>query len=298
VSAADDLIVSRHGEVMGSRVEDLLGLARMLDEGKVSQDEYEVVKAEILAAPAEEWLEPIADGPETAESLEEALTDPVEDAAEEDDTTSEPEFAAYLEAWIGKARALPATYRWGAGALVAVILGVLLFGGGDSSPVQAAGLPPVETQAQVVAAAGSLGILLEAIDEAWNDAGAPPRIDGAFALTPEAGPLDSFFYRFDDAAVLAGAYEPGEGAVYALMLRVGLMHGSLGDLNSRLCHLLHPFDQTCLDSLIEEGGISTATAAEFEGLEHESAWSFDGNSWRLTISGDVETIRVIAPGQP
>ncbi len=283
---------------MGSRVEDLLGLARMLDEGKVSQNEYEVVKAEILAAPAEEWLEPIVDAPETAEGLEEALSGPVEDAADEDDTTSESEFAANFEAWIGKARALPASYRWGAGAFVAVILGVLLFGGGDSPPVQAAGLPPVETQAEVVATEGSLGILLEDVDEAWNDAGAPPLIEGTLALTPEAGPLDSFFYRFDDAAVLAGAYEPGEGAVYALMLRVGLMHGSLGDLNSRLCHLLHPFDQTCLDSMIEKGGISTATAAEFEGLEHESAWSFGGNSWRLTISRDVETIRVIAPGQP
>ena len=275
---------------MGSRVEDLLSLARMLDEGKVSQEEYEVVKAELLAAPAEEWLDPAAEPPAEGGEPEVPDLDSAEIAVE----SPEPDLANVIEAWISKAKELPAIYRWGGGALSAVVLGLMLFGGGDSPPVQAADLPQVETAPEEAAALGSLGIRLEEIESAWNDAGIPPSIMGGFARTPESGPLDSFLYRFDDAAIIAGAYEPSHGAVYALMLRVGMMHESRSDLNSHVCHLLHPFDQACLDSLGAQAGLSGEPLAG----DHEATWTFQGNTWRLSVSDDVQTLRVIAPGQP
>ena len=270
---------------MGSRVEDLLSLARMLDEGKVSQEEYEVVKAELLAAPVEEWDDP-ADAPEAGGDSE----SPAEvSSAEISDLPPAPEPAAAIQQWIERAKEVPAQYRWGVGALLVVLLGLMLFGGGESPPVQAAGLPAVDAEPMEAAVPGSLGIRLEEIEPAWNSAGIPPPIMGAFALTPESGPLDSFLYRFDDAAILAGAYEPNQGAVYALMLRVGMLHESRSDLNSHLCHLLHPYDQSCLDSLASQDAPDG---------EHDATWSLHGNTWRLSISGDVETIRVIAPDQP
>jgi hypothetical protein len=45
---------------VSSRLEDLRDLARMLDEGKISRGEYDIVKTELIQAPAEEW-EPPAD---------------------------------------------------------------------------------------------------------------------------------------------------------------------------------------------------------------------------------------------
>ena len=174
-----------------------------------------------------------------------------------------------------------------------MILGLILFGGGESPPVQAADLPAIET-APEVADPGSLGIRLEEIEPAWNGAGIPPPIMGGFVLTPESGPLDSFLYRFDAAAIIAGAYEPSQGAVYALMLRVGMLHESRSDLNSHICHLLHPFDQACLDSLGTQGGVSSEPPTG----DQEATWTFQGNTWRLSISDDVQTLRVIAPGQP
>ena len=124
---------------MGSRVEDLLSLAKMLDEGKVSQEEYEVVKAELLAAPAEEWLDPAAEPPAEVRRAgspcrrSTPLRSPIE--------SPEPDLATVIEGWIRRAKELPATYRWGGGALLAVMLGLILFGGGESPPVQAADLP-------------------------------------------------------------------------------------------------------------------------------------------------------------
>ncbi len=278
---------------MGSRVEDLLSLAKMLDEGKVSQSEYEAVKAELLAAPAEEWLDSV---PEPAVEFETEAPTADESPAETD--SPRLDLATVLEGAINWGKALPPSLRWGAAALLVALFGIALFDGGDVPQVQAAGLPDAAAPIVEEPLVGSLGIRLQEIEQAWNDAGIPPQIRGAFALTPEPGPLDTFLYRFDQGAVVAGAYEPGEGVVYALMLRVGLGHEAISDLNSHLCHLLHPYDQACLDAFADETGVNGTSVSDFEGRDYAVEWSYEGNTWRLSISGDVETVRVIAPGQP
>ncbi len=277
---------------MGSRVEDLLGLAKMLDEGKVSQSEYEAVKAELLAAPAENWF----DQPIREQAIEVETEAPAHEGAEAE--TAPMDLATVLEGVINWGKALPRSVRWGAAAALVALFAIALFGGGESPQVQAAALPNAIPPATEDVDAGSLGIRLDEIERAWNEAGIPPEIRGAFSLTPEPGPLDTFLYRFDNAAVIAGAYEPNEGEVYALMVRAGLGHEAIGDLNSHLCHLLHPFDQTCLDSFFDATGVNGMSVSEFDGRDHEAEWSFEGNTWRLSISADVETVRVIAPGQP
>ena len=278
---------------MGSRVEDLLSLAKMLDEGKVTQSEYEAVKAELLAAPAEEWLDSV---PEPAVEFETEAPTADESPAETD--SPRLDLATVLEGAIKWGKALPPSVRWGAAALLVALFGIALFDGGDVPQVQAAGLAAAAAPIVEEPVVGSLGIRLQEIEQAWNDAGIPPQIRGAFALTPDPGPLDTFLYRFDQGAVVAGAYEPGEGVVYALMLRVGLGHEAISDLNSHLCHLLHPYDQACLDAFADETGVNGTSVSDFEGRDHAVEWSYEGNTWRLSISGDVETVRVIAPGQP
>jgi hypothetical protein len=281
---------------MGSRVEDLLSLARMLDEGKVSQQEYELVKAELLAAPADEWLtEPVTPSANEVEAVEEII-EPDTEEPPLDGPAAQLDLAALADLWIGKAKDLPAPIRWGSVTLVALLLGVALFGGDEPPPAQAAAPPEARSPAVEEVGAGSLGIRLGELPDAWNDAGIPPDIREAFALTPEAGPLDTFLHRFDGSALLAGAYDPGDDAVYALMLKVGLGHPAIGDLNSHVCHLIHPFSQACLDAFRDATGVDAI--GDLEGVDQEATWQFEGNTWRLSVADDVETLRVIAPGRP
>ena len=105
---------------MGSRVEDLLNLAKMLDEGKVSQEEYEVVKAELLAAPAEEWLDPAVEPPE---EMGEPGVPADDDSADIADESSGPDLASVIQGWIRRAKELPAHVPLGWGCPVGRDLG-------------------------------------------------------------------------------------------------------------------------------------------------------------------------------
>jgi hypothetical protein len=53
---------------VSSRLEDLRDLAVMLDEGKVTQEEYDIVKAELLDAPGEEWEDPVSSDIDTVDN--------------------------------------------------------------------------------------------------------------------------------------------------------------------------------------------------------------------------------------
>ena len=100
---------------MSSRLEDLRDLARMLDEGKISQSEYDIVKTELIQAPAEEW-EASADLALTAEDEEQV---PDEEPA---------------EGWRGVVGRVPTIYRVAAaGAVLVMVTGFFLWGRGDAA---------------------------------------------------------------------------------------------------------------------------------------------------------------------
>ena len=144
----------------------------------------------------------------------------------------------------------------------------------------------------------SLGIVLDDLADGWNAVPDPPLINGGVMTSPEAGPLDSFLHDFDGSAVLAGAYDPSDGSVYALMARSGLHDESVSSLYVHLCYLLHPGSQECLEAFVEETGMFGKAHTDLAGAEHTAEWEFEGHQWQVGIAGDVETIRVRAASSP
>lgn len=291
-----------HGGPVRSRVEDLQALARMLDAGEITRSEYETVKAELIAAPASDWeigAETVAEPAETepaggpVEAGHRAESSPKEPA---ETTEAEPDLTDGDGSLLDRIRGMPRPYLYGAAAaLLVLFIALFLLGGEPPTPVAAA--PDTPTPDSGEPPADSLGIRLEDLGDAWNALDLPPVIRTGFSVTPEAGPLDAFLYRFDEASVIAGAYHPDDGYVRALMVRSGLFHPALGNLYVHLCHLLHPNDQGCLDSYIAETGVYGATAAEFADVDLSASWFYGPNRWSFTLEDNVQTIRVQAPGQ-
>lgn len=264
---------------MSSRLEDLRDLARMLDEGKISQGEYDIVKTELIQAPAEEWEPPANQAPPDADG----------------EKVPDEQSAA---GWRGVVDQVPSIYRVAAaGALVVMVTGLFLGGRGD-----AAGSVTVERTSLAGPASSpapaSLGVDLDNLTVGWNAVPHPPLINGGVMTAPEPGRLDSFLYRFDRLSLVAGAYDPSDGSVYALMAQSDIDVASVSNLYVHLCYLLHPGSQGCLDTFIEETGMFGKTHADFAGAEHAATWFFGGHKWQLDIVGDVETIRVQAAPVP
>ena len=250
----------------------------MLDEGKISQGEYDIVKTEIIQAPAEEW-EPQAD-----------LAPP---GVDEESPDEEP-----AAGWIGLVGQVPKTYRVAAaGALVVLVAGFFLGGRGDAAG--SVTVDPASLAAPVSSAApDSLGFRLDQLAEGWNAVPDPPLITAGVMTTPEPGRLDSFLHRFDRFSLVAGAYDPSDGSVYALMAQSKTDDASVSSLYVHLCYLLYPGSQGCLDTFIEETGTFGKSHADVADIDHRANWVFEGHKWQLDIRDDLETIRVHTATSP
>ena len=347
-------LVTRKNETdVSSRVEDLQELARLLDDGKITQREFEVVKTELLEAPIEEW----ASSPIEVEALPVELDElpvgiPVEqnghsednrpevfaelvDAPDEAEPESDPEWLVFAKqipqlywaslgcallsvllggtiapiAWITAAVSIVALFmvkekgmRWMAWTGLAVGLLFSMFGLFASSSDDVAVAEPLATASADSAApaeipVGSLGIEFADLKEGWNAVPDPPLIVTGITTSPEVGPLDSFLYRFDDAAVLAGAYNLADGYVYGLMAKVGIRHEALSNMFVHVCYLLYPGTQDCFDKFMEESGVYGKTPEELAEGDFSTSWTFKGNEWRVEVVDDIETIRVLGPVQ-
>lgn len=187
----------------------------------------------------------------------------------------------------------------GGGVLFAAI--VLLFhftGVGRTHEVAtSASVGQSGTVSQPVAAPGSLGITVAEVKELWNSLGRSPTITGGLITETEIGPYDSFRYRFDGAASVAGAFDPSDDSVHALMGSVGLLHDSAPHFYLHLCFMLHPYSQECIDAYLEHG-LGGKELGEYAGVEHSASWEIGDQVWRLEISGDVQTIRVFGEAAP
>lgn len=142
-------------------------------------------------------------------------------------------------------------------------------------------------------ATGSLGVRWGEVAEKWNGLGHPPTMTGGLIRETESGPYDSFRYRFDDAAVLAGAFDREDGSVHALMASVGLFHETAPNFYLHLCFMLHPYSQDCIDAYLESG-LAGRQLAEYTGVDHEAQWELGDQLWKLEIARDVQTIRVLS----
>jgi hypothetical protein len=162
----------------------------------------------------------------------------------------------------------------------------------DASPPTAT-TPAAESLPEIPV--GSLGIRFEELAERWNALEEPPYLLKGISTTPEAGPLDSFTYRFDGGAVLAGAYNPSDQYIYALMAKAGLRHELATGMYVHFCYLLYPGTHECFDTYVEESGVFGKTADELSDGDHNALWLFEGNEWRLDIADGVQTMRVLGP---
>jgi hypothetical protein len=243
----------------------------MLDEGKITQTEYDIVKTELLEAPAEEW-EP---------------TDSSSDGGVDVEAGKPP-----APGWRATLEQIPTIYRLAAaGAVLVLVMGVFLGGRSDAAGSVTADLASVISAAPGPVS-GSLGFVLDDLVAGWNAVDDPPMIDGGVMTAPEPGELDSFLHRFDGSTLVAGAYDPSDGSVYALMAQSSLHTESVSNLYVHLCYLLHPGSQECLTSFIEQTGMFGRAHADLAGTEHAVVWEFEGHRWQLEIANDVETIRV------
>jgi len=265
---------------VSSRIEDLRDLARMLDEAKISQTEYEIVKAELLGAPAEEWL--------TAS----ATPGPASNGDELHSVEIPDEDRGRVAGWLAMPEQIPTTYRAAlVGAMLVLVVGAFIATRSDAAGTVTA-VPRSEVSTSTPPPGESLGLSMDELTKRWNQVEHPPRILGGIATSPEPGPLDGFLHRFNDSALLAGAYDPSNGYVYALMVTSSLHYESVPNLYVHLCYLLHPGSQGCLEVFIEETGLFGETAADLIGTEHAATWDFEGHEWRFEIANDIETIRV------
>jgi hypothetical protein len=267
----------RQGSSVSSRLEDLRDLARMLDEGKISQGEYDIVKTEIIQAPADEWESQVGLGPPV-----------VGERHDEEPATG----------WWELVGQVPRTYRVAAvGALVVLVAGFFLGGRGDAAGSVTVDRVSVASLSSS-AAPGSLGFRLDGLADGWNAVPDPPLITGGVRTTPEPGQLDSFLHRFDRSSLVAGAFDPGDGSVYALMAQSETHDSSMSSLYVHLCYLLHPGSQGCLDTFIEQTGTFGKSHALVALGEQRANWVLEGNKWQVDIRDDVETIRVQAATSP
>jgi hypothetical protein len=274
---------SRYESDVSSRIEDLRDLARMLDEGKISQREYDIVKADLIRAPAEEWLAEAATSP-PASTEEIAEGDYLPDVDE-----TEP------AGWLATIRDIPVAYRAAlVGAVLVLVVGGFIASRGDASGTVAAATGSQAATIPSLPPEESIGVTLDQLVEAWNAVEHPPTISGGITTSPEPGPLDSFLHRFNDSAFLAGAYDPSTGHISALMASASLHYEAVSNVYVHLCYLLHPGSQPCLEVFIEETGLFGKSPADLIGTEQVAAWEFEDRMWRVEIADDVETIRIQA----
>lgn len=181
------------------------------------------------------------------------------------------------------------------GAIVAsgiVVVGVLSTVGGveepDPTPPAAPTLPPSDPHPEVP---GSLDVYMDQVADLWNSVDSPPKIVRGLTRHNEIGEYDTFLYRFGEWGRIAGAFDPDNEVLYAL-LASGQFSGEATDqLYLHLCFMVAPFSQECIDSY-QQIGLGGGSLDDFLDVTHEAEWTLGEHTWRLEIDQNVVTIRV------
>ena len=179
----------------------------------------------------------------------------------------------------------------GAVVLAGVVVIALVSSLGETTPTQpgvTATIAPAGTPDPAVP--GSLGISMDQISDAWNTPEGEPRITKGLTRHNETGDYDTFIYRFGEWGRFAGAYDPETEAVYALMASGWLTEAPTSQFYLRLCFMVAPYSQECVDSYLENG-LGDVVLEELED-EHRSEWKVGDHTRRLVIEQNLLTIRV------
>lgn len=309
---------------MTIEVDRLAVLNRMIDEGRISDQEYEELKGEILGLDTvqTESDETVPDDPSTT------LSPPPPSDDETQEKKGEPwapvmrrdVSPVYLVVLVIAAAvlllasslgllswllstiailALGATLveggSWvtmaGAVAIVAILIGGA-FGGSNNQSADQSVIQGSTPAAPPPVVAGSLGIYLQDLTDLWNTVTEEPNITRGFVHNTEPGQYDSFIYRFGDWGRLAGAYDPANDALYALLATGQFSDAATAQLYLHLCFALQPYSQECIDSYFEQG-LEDGTLADFVNIDHHAEWQIEDQTWQVDIESNVLTIRVL-----
>jgi len=184
-----------------------------------------------------------------------------------------------------------------AGSWVVAVFFLIMFLANASSETRDQGgtgsfLPP-QDQVEVVPQ-DTLGVRFAEVRDLWNTVEHPPSISSPLRRTPESGGLDSFFYGLDPKAEILGAYRDSDDYLVGLLLTARLDHEAISTLYLHVCHIVSPFSPDCIEQYATIG-LAGKTLAELAETGSETTWTFDGNTWRVTVSDRQLTIRVISP---
>jgi hypothetical protein len=152
-------------------------------------------------------------------------------------------------------------------------------------PVTAA---PADPHAAI---AGSLGIYMDQVGESWNTVESPPEIVKGLTRFNESGEYDTFVYRFGEWGRLAGAYDPANDMVYALMASGFLSEAATSQIYLHVCHMVAPYSPECIDSYHQQG-LAGKTLTDYAGFPHRAEWMVGEHTWRLQVEGDLLSLRV------
>lgn len=295
---------------MSQTSDQFAALDQMKAEGRISDEEYEDLKAGVLGLDGEAGAEGEAtpeDEPKTVEIRVPRLRS----------DRSVPfvvgiVFASVVVLLAGFLGALP----WFASLLGALALAASLFekgiwlsalaglglgailisslAGGSATPESTA--PPVAEvePAGTEPVPRSLGVFVEDLPDLWNTVSEPPEIRGAFTRYAESGDYDSFIYRFGEWGRFAGAYDREDDAIYALAASGQFHNAAVADLYLHLCYIVEPFSQECIDAYFDQG-LDGGVLDDYIDGSHQATWELGENRWSVEIEGNVLTLRVLSP---
>ncbi|HEU4895541.1 MAG TPA: hypothetical protein VFT85_06865 [Acidimicrobiia bacterium] len=185
-------------------------------------------------------------------------------------------------------------WRWVTVSGTVLVVAILLIGfvvslgeTPPTEPVVAATPASVEPDPDIP---GSLGIHMEEVTDAWNTLEGEPRITKGLTRHNETGQYDTFIYRFGEWGRLAGAYDPETEAIYALLATGWLTEAPTAQLYLRLCFMVAPYSQECVDSYLAEG-LGGVPLTDLE-PPYQSEWRVGDHTWRLELEQSLLTIRV------
>lgn len=179
----------------------------------------------------------------------------------------------------------------GVGVLAAITIVSLVISVGPNSPKEQTVAVPSPPQDPYPPIPGSLGIYMGQLTEAWNTVDGPPLISRGLTRHNEIGEYDSFIYRFGEWGRLAGAYDPGNEALYALVATAQFSGAGADQLYLHLCFVVAPYSQECIESYNNQG-LDGGTLEAFANTSRQSEWTLGEHVWRLQIDRNVLTIRV------
>lgn len=177
------------------------------------------------------------------------------------------------------------------GVAAIVVIGVLSDLGSEQTPPAPVAMNTLPPEDPFPPVAGSLDIYMDQVTDLWNSVDSAPRIVRGLTRHNEIGEYDTFLYRFGEWGRVAGAFDPENEVLYALLAAGQFSGEATEQLYLHLCFMVAPYSQECIESY-HQVGLGGGSLSDFTDLTHQAEWKLGEHTWRLEIDQNVVTIRV------